>query len=216
MSTQLATSAPPVPSRITLAGDLTLVAGVLGAFAGAALAVWPREVPVEQFSYPLGTVSHVLFQLFFTVHHLGLLAGLLALGMLARPVATRLTRAGLGLAVVGMIFLTVMEAVVAFLGLGIALASPRGQLLGALYGVGSVMIGAGLVTAGVGLVRRPVLADLGRYLPLALGVWIFVPTLPALFAPMVWGRLAIIGWMVLFALLGVQLRRAAASRGFPA
>src|SRR5690606_27352656 len=42
-----------------------------------------------------------------------------------------------------------------------------------------------------------------------------VPMVPALFAPMVWGRLAIIGWMVLFALLGLQLGRAArdAARG---
>ena len=209
MSTQTVSSAPLVSSRTTLAGDLTLAAGVLGAVAGAALALWPREVSPDQFSYPLGTVSHVAFQLFFTVHHLGLLAGLLALGVLARPVATRVTRAGTGLAVAGMVLLTLMEAVVAVLGLGITADSARGQLLGSLYGVASLMIGAGLVTAGVGLVRRPVFPGSGRYLPLALGVWVFVPMVPALFAPMVWGRLAIIGWMVLFALLGLQLRRAA-------
>ncbi|SOC53746.1 hypothetical protein [Ornithinimicrobium cerasi] len=215
MSTQIVSSAPLVSSRTALAGDLTLAAGVLGAVAGAALALWPREVSPDQFSYPLGTVSHVAFQLFFTVHHLGLLAGLLTLGVLARPVATRVTRAGTGLAVAGMVLLTVMEAAVAFLGLGITVDSARGQLLGSLYGVASLMIGAGLVAAGVGLVRRPVLPGLGRYLPLALGVWVFVPMVPALFAPMVWGRLAIIGWMVLFALLGMQLRRVArdAARG---
>ena len=215
MSTQTVSSAPLVSSRTALAGDLTLAAGVLGAVAGAALALWPREVSPDQFSYPLGTVSHVAFQLFFTVHHLGLLAGLLALGVLARPVATRVTRAGTGLAVAGMVLLTLMEAVVAVLGLGITADSSRGQLLGSLYGVASLMIGAGLVTAGVGLVRRPVLPGSGRYLPLALGVWVFVPMVPALFAPMVGGRLAIIGWMVLFALLGLQLRRAArdAARG---
>ena len=209
MSTQTVSSAPLVSSRTALAGDLTLAAGVLGAVAGAALTLWPREVSPDQFSYPLGTVSHVAFQLFFTVHHLGLLAGLLALGVLARPVATRVTRAGTALAVAGMVLLTLMEAVVAFLGLGITADSARGQLLGSLYGVASLMIGAGLVTAGVGLVRRPVFPGSGRYLPLALGVWVFVPMVPALFAPMVWGRLAIIGWMVLFALLGLQLRRAA-------
>lgn len=209
MSTQTVSLTPLVSSRTALAGDLTLAAGVLGAVAGAALALWPREVSPDRFSYPLGTVSHVSFQLFFTVHHLGLLAGLLALGALARPVATRVTRAGTGLAVAGMVLLTVMEAVVAVLGLGITADSARGQLLGSLYGVASLMIGAGLVTAGVGLVRRPVFPGSGRYLPLALGVWVFVPMVPALFAPTVWGRLAIIGWMVLFALLGLQLRRAA-------
>lgn len=208
MSTHVTRSAPPASSRISLAGDLTLVAGVLGAVAGVALAMWPREVAHDQFSYPLGPVSHVAFQLFFTVHHLGLLVGILALGWLARPVATRVTRAGIGLAVAGMVALTAMEAAVAFLAVGITAASARGAVLGSLYGVASVMIGVGLVMAGVGLARRPVFAGPSRCLPLALGAWVFVPMLPALFAPMVWGRLAIIGWMVLFAVLGLQLRRA--------
>lgn len=192
------------------AGTITIVAGVLGALAGAALAVWPREVAQDQFSYPLGETSHVAFQLFFTVHHIGLLAGLVALGAAARPVATRATRAGVGLAVAGMVGLTVMEAVVAFVGLGITVTSPRGQLLGSLYGVASMAIGLGLVTAGVGLARRPVFDGRGRWVVLALGVWVFVPMTPALFAPMVWGRIAIIGWMLLFTALGWELRRSAA------
>lgn len=193
--------------RVLLAGTLTIAAGLTGVLAGAALAVWPREVSADQFSYPLGPTSHVAFQLFFAVHHLGLLAGLVALAAVARPVASRATRSGMVLAVVGMVGLTVMEAAVAFLGVGITVDSSRGQLLGSLYGVASMMIGLGLVVAGVGLARRPVFAGSSRWLPLALGVWVFVPMTPALFAPMVWGRLAIIGWMLLFAVLGLQLRR---------
>lgn len=185
-----------------------LAAGLLGAAAGAALAVWPREVTSDQFSYPLGATSHVAFQLLFTVQHLGLLAGILALSALARLGAGRATRAGLGAAVTGLVGLTVTEAVVAFLGLGITVTSARGAVLGSLYGLTSVTIGVGLVVAGAGLVRRPVLAGRGRFLPLALGVWVFLPLLPALAAPMVWGRLALIGWMLLFADLGLQLRRA--------
>ncbi len=196
-------SAPPAAR----AGTITTVAGVLGALAGAALAVWPREVAQDQFSYPLGETSHVAFQLFFTVHHIGLLAGLVALTVVARPVATLATRGGLGLAIAGMVGLTVMEAVVSFLGFGITVTSARGQLLGSLYGVASMTIGLGLVMAGVGLVRRPVFEGRGRWVVLALGVWVFVPMTPALFAPMVWGRLAIIGWMLLFAALGWELRR---------
>lgn len=202
-------------SALSRAGALTLAAGITGAVAGAALAVWPREVGPEQFSYPLGRTSHLAFQLFFTVHHLGLVAGLLGLGLLARPVATRATHAGLGLAVAGMVGLTAMEAVVAFVGVGITVDSSRGQLLGSLYGVASMMIGLGLMVAGVGLARRPVFPGRARWLPLALGVWVFVPMTPALFAPMVWGRLAIIGWMLLFAALGVALRRAAHDPGRP-
>ena len=196
-------------SRTSLAGTLSLAAGVTGALAGAALAVWPREVAPEQFSYPLGPTSHVAFQLFFAVHHLGLLAGLLALGSVARPVTGRATRAGMAVAVAGMVGLTVMEAVVAFTGVGITVDSARGQLLGSLYGVASVLVGAGLVVAGAQIARRPVFSGSARWLPLALGVWVFVPMTPALFAPMVWGRLAIIGWMLLFAVLGLRLRRVA-------
>lgn len=203
------TPTTPVTSesrRVYIAGTLTLVAGLLGAAAGVALAVWPREVSPEQFSYPLGSTWHVAFQLFFTIHHLGLLAGILALGWLAAPSATRATRVGLTLAAAGMVGLTVMEAVVAWGGLGITIDSARGQLLGSLYGVASMMIGVGLVVAGVGLARRPVFPGRARWLPLAIGVWVFVPMLPALFAPMEWGRLAIIGWMLLFAALGQKLR----------
>lgn len=206
MSTQITASEPRTSflTRALLAGDLTLAAGVLGAVAGVALAVWPREVAPDQFSYPLGTASFVAFQLFFAVHHLGLLVGILALGSLNRMVATR---AGIGLAAAGMLALIAMEAAVAFLGLGITATSERGQVLGALYGVASLMIGVGLIVAGVGLARQRVFDGIWRYLPLALGVWVFVPMVPALFAPMVWGRLAIVRWMVLFAVLGMQLRR---------
>lgn len=128
--------------------------------------------------------------------------------------ARRVTIAGTltlvaGLLAAGMVGLTVMEAVVTWAGLGITLDSARGQLLGTLYGVVTVMIGAGLVIAGVGLARRPVFAGSARWLPLALGVWVFVPLIPALFAPMVMGRLALIGWMILFAALGLQLMNAA-------
>jgi hypothetical protein len=44
--------------------------------------------------------------------------------------------------------------------------------------------------------------------PLALGVYVFVPLLPAIFGPMVLGRIAIGVWMLLFGALGVALTRA--------
>lgn len=214
MTTTTAGSTPATTdraARISRGGTLLVAAGVTGALAGAAVAVWPREVAADQFSYPFGPTAHVAFQLFFTVHHLGLVAGLLALGWLARGSATRSVRVGLALAVAGLVGLTVMEAVTAFTGLGITVDSDRGQLLGTLYGVVSMATGLGLVVAGVGLARRPVLPGRGRWLPLVLGIWVFVPLTPALIAPMVWGRLAIIGWMLLFADLGLHLRRAAAA-----
>lgn len=169
--------------------------------------MWPRETIPEVYTYPLGDASHVAFQSFFAVHHLGLVAGIAALGVAARDTG-RVVRGGTVTALPGLVLLTAMEAVVAWAGLGIATDSDRAGTLGAGYGVASLLTGVGLVVAGIGLARRPVLPGSGRWLPLAIGVWVFVPMMPALFAPMVWGRLPIIGWMLLFAWLGLHLRRA--------
>jgi hypothetical protein len=70
------------------------------------------------------------------------------------------------------------------------------------------LIGLGLVLAGVGLARRPVLPGWGRWVTLALGVYVFVPMFPAVFGPMVLGRIAIGVWFLMFAALGVALMRA--------
>jgi hypothetical protein len=75
------------------------------------------------------------------------------------------------------------------------------------YGLATVAIGVGLVAAGVAVLRARVWSGRHRFVPLALGVWVFVPMLPALLAPFVAARLAITGWMLLFALLGVALVR---------
>lgn len=212
MTTTSVSAATATPtSYVRTGGTLLVLAGITGAVAGAALAVWPRETTPDQFTYPLGSATHVAFQVFFTVHHLGLVAGILALARVAHA-SGRAVRSGLVVALVGMVGLTLMEAVTAWAGLGITVDSDRGGMLGAGYGLASLLIGLGLVVAGVGLQRRPVLPRSGRWLPLALGVWVFVPMLPALFAPMVWGRLAIIGWMLLFAALGLHLRRAGDDR----
>jgi hypothetical protein len=68
-----------------------------------------------------------------------------------------------------------------------------------------VAIGLGLVVAGIGLARRPVLPGAGRWLVLAMGGYVFVVMFPAVFGPMVAGRLAIGVWMLMFAVLGMAL-----------
>jgi hypothetical protein len=50
-----------------------------------------------------------------------------------------------------------------------------------------------------------------RWLPLTLGVWVFVPMMPALVAGYLPARLAITAWMLLYAALGwVLVQREAA------
>ena len=51
-----------------------------------------------------------------------------------------------------------------------------------------------------------------RWLPLILGSYVFVPLLPAVFAPYVWGRIAISVWMLQFAGLGWMLIRPSSDR----
>jgi hypothetical protein len=80
--------------------------------------------------------------------------------------------------------------------------SPDANAVDNAYGIPMVLIGIGLVLAGI----KPVLSS-GRWMPLVLGVYVFVPLFPAVFGPMVLGRLAIGVWMLLFAVLGVALIR---------
>jgi len=72
-----------------------------------------------------------------------------------------------------------------------------------LYGVGAVLVAAA------------VLPGWGRWVPLVLGAYVFVPLFPAVFGPMVLGRIAIGVWLLLFAALGVALVRAAQEEARP-
>jgi hypothetical protein len=74
--------------------------------------------------------------------------------------------------------------------------------IGAIYGVVSIIIGAGLVGLGVTARRSGVLAGWRHWVPLALGVWVFVPMLPGIAISFLVARLTIVGWMLLFAALG--------------
>jgi hypothetical protein len=67
---------------------------------------------------------------------------------------------------------------------------------GAAYGLTSYAIGLFLILGAI----RPV-----RPLPLALGIYVFVPMTPAIVAGFVLEQLVIAGWMAGFALLGWKL-----------
>ena len=81
--------------------------------------------------------------------------------------------------------------------------SPRTDVLDVLYGVASIAIGVGLLLVGVAVRRQGAWLGWRRWVPLALGVWVFVPMTPAIMAGFVPARLAITGWMLLFAALAV-------------
>lgn len=184
-------------------GRLCLWAGALGVASGVFLAVVPPAVVEDRYSYPLTAVGFVLIQCWFVVQHLGLAVGLVGL---RRSAAVGGRRVGVTAAIVGMGILTATELAA----IGAARSTypgPGTDLLDALYGISSVAIGIGLVGAGIAVLRTDIWRGWRRWLPLALGVYVFVPMFPAMFGGFVTARLAISGWMLLFALLGWALTR---------
>jgi hypothetical protein len=86
-----------------------------------------------------------------------------------------------------------------------SMTTARVGVLGAMYGIVSILLGAALVAEGIAVVRAGVWQGWKRWVPLALGVWVFVPMLPALALSFTGARFAIAGWMLLFATLGWAL-----------
>lgn len=197
-------------------GWLCLVAGVLGAASGIFLIVVVPAVADDHFSYPFAPGGFTAIQLFFFIQHLGLLAGLYGLWQSGAAGSRLVGKLGTWGAIVSMALLTVTE-LIAIAGARSAYPSPRTDTIEGLYGITSMLIGATLVIAGIPVIRAGLWRGWRRYLPLALGVYVFVPLTPALFGSFTLGRIGIGVWMLGFAVLGWALittaRDAAASSG---
>ena len=202
----------PAPQKVSTYGWLCLAAGLLGAVSGIYLAAVSPVVGDDQWSYPLSPTGFTWIQIWFVIQHVGLILGLLAVWSAGVVGRSGLARSGHVLAVGGMVGLTLTEAV--------AIAARHDDMdttlvavLGAVYGVVSVASGIGLVLEGVAARREGVWDGWRGWLLLALGVWVFVPMIPALALSFLGARLAITGWMLLFAALGWALIRPSSSRG---
>jgi hypothetical protein len=193
--------------RLRTLGLVTVVASLIGAACAVVIIAWPPQVSEDWYSYPFDATGYAVAQSFFAVHHLGMFAGLVGLAGLAWPRASRATKAGLIIATLGMVALTACE-LFAITAAKAQVGTPTADAVDNSYSIPMTLIGIGLVLAGVGLARRPVLPGWGRWVTLALGVYVFVPMFPAVFGPMVLGRIAIGVWLLMFAALGVALMRA--------
>jgi hypothetical protein len=196
---------------IRRAGAVCLVAALAGAAGGIYLAAMDPDVSTDRFSYPQGGGEFATIQVFFVVQHLGLLLGLLALARTSAVPRTRLGLVGTYGAAVAMAALAVMEAV-AIAARDVDVDSTTASVVGAGYGVVSTTLGVTLVAAGIAIVRAGVWQGWPRWVVLAMGVWVFFPMFPALATMTDGARLAIAGWMVLFAALGAALMRDASPR----
>ena len=193
------------PSRsVAQLGWICLAAGLVGMAAAVFLILVDPAVSEDRYSYPLTPGGFAAIQVFFFVHHFGLLAGLYGLWRSGAVGASRLGRWGSWGAIAGMGLLTVTE-LVAIAGADSAWPSARTDMIDRLYGVSSVLLGVTLVMAGIAVLRAGQWQGWRRLLPLLLGVYVFVPMTPALFGSFVLARLVIGGWMLGFALLGWAL-----------
>ena len=160
----------------------------------------------DQWSYPLTPTGFTWIQVWFAVQHAGLVLGLLAVWSAGVVGRSGLGRSGHVLAVGGMVGLTLTE-LAAIVARHDDMDTTRVAVLGAVYGVVSVAAGIGLVLEGVAAMREGVWEGWQRWLLLVTGVWVFVPMMPALAMSFFGARLAITGWMLLFAALGWALVR---------
>lgn len=189
---------------IRTAGLLCFWTALIGAASGVFLAFVEPAVPENQWSYPLDVTAFSAIQVWFALQHLGLLLGLLALQWTGAAGRSRTGRAGHFVAVASMLGFAATELAAISAAHDTKDSAAVGQL-GATYGVFSILLGAALVMVGIAVVRAGVWQDWSRWIPLALGVWVFVPMLPALALSFTGARFAIAGWMLLFAALGWAL-----------
>lgn len=191
-------------SKVLTLGWICLAAGLLGAASGIYLAAVSPAVTDDQWSYPLTPTGFTWIQIWFAVHHVGLVLGLLAVWSAGVVGRSGLGRLGHVLAVGGMVGLTLAE-LAAIAARHDAMDTSRVAALNAVYGVVSIAAGVGLVLEGIAAKREGVWVGWQRWLLLVTGVWVFVPMMPALALSFLGARLAITGWMLLFAAIGWAL-----------
>jgi hypothetical protein len=207
------TASNTVTAQATYEDDLTrrgrwcIAAALVGIGQGAALLAWPHQVDTGRFSFPQSTSWYLVAQATFFLQHLPLIAAVGTLAALPAVRREKLAHRALVAATTGLGLLALME-LLAMSAATTANDSTLGTVIGSLYSVPVLTSGVGLLLAGVVLLRRH---TLGRRLPwtlLALGIFVFVGLVPAIATDsFVGGRLAIMAWMALFALLGWAMQR---------
>jgi hypothetical protein len=188
------------------AGAVCMCAGLLGAASGVYLAAAPPQVSADVYSYPLEVAPFAAIQVFFAIQHLALALGLVGVRQARALGAGRRGAWAIWTAVAGMVLLAVVE-LIAITAADERHPSPRTDVLDGLYGISTILIGIGLVVAGVAVLRADRWTGWQRVLLLVTGAYVFVPMIPAIMGPFVLARLAIAGWMLLFAALGWALLR---------
>jgi hypothetical protein len=186
-------------------GYVGIAAGVLGALSAVVLLAWPPQTAPGPVRYPFTAGGFQVAQAWFFVQHWGLVAVLAGLAGSGAAGRGRIARGGLWVALAGTVALAGCELLaISYKDADFKVANAG--LMGTAYGISSSAIGAGMVLAGVGILRSRRWTGWHRWIPLAIGVAEFAILTPTLFLGFVAARIGIGSWMLLFALLGWSLR----------
>lgn len=191
-------------TAIRRCGLVCLVTGLLGGAMAVLLLAWPTDVDEEMLRYPFSESGFLAMQAVFAVHHLGLVAGALALAASGVVGTGRVPRAGAWLLVAGTVLLTGAELLTMRYAAWTSDEANAG-LMGAAYGVSCTMIGLGAIVAGVGVLRTRAWTGWHAWTPMVIGVAQFVMLTPGMFGGFVIARVVIGVWMLMFGALGWSL-----------
>jgi hypothetical protein len=198
---------PTVATGLRRRGRWCLVTALVGFAQGAVVLAWPHQVGDARYSFPFTASWYVVAQATFFLQHIPLA---LAVGALAAAPAVRREKwayRGLVVASTGLGLLALLE-LIAMSAANAANNSTLGTTIDSLYGVPVLLAGGGMLVAGIVLLRRDVLDRRLSWTLAALGGFVFVGLTPAISTDsFVGGRVAIMGWMALFAVLGWLLQR---------
>ena len=206
LAASLSETTAPVPAvrndvRTRQLGLVCFVGGLAGIVSAIVMLAVPPMVGPDRFSYPFDPTWHIVAETFFALQHLTMLAGVVGLARLLRDRLSRSLRIGLLLTGLGVVITVVCE-VLAITAAWEPLDSPWAAAVGSSYGIAMLLMGVGLLLTGAVIARRQLLGGWARWITLVTGGYVFVVLFPAVFGPMVAGRLAIGAWLVLWGGIG--------------
>lgn len=163
---------------------------VVGAAVTVAVSIFAMAVP----GYGLRGEPKIWYSVLLAVLHVGQVTAAVALARSGLAGTGRLARGGLALWITGAVAYIAGELLY-------LVNVPTSEIA---FQIGSLASGIGLVLAGIAVLRTGEWPGPGRFLPLVLGVYVFVVLVPVLIATSA-GLLALGGWYVLWLLFGLAL-----------
>jgi hypothetical protein len=154
---------------LSRAGLIGLATGLLGALGALVMLLWPPQVREELVSYPFTTAGFYVAQVWFFIHHFGLVLVLVALALSGAVGKSSFARVGAWAAVIGMVALTLCE-LLAMRYADWLTATANATLMGTCYGISVTVIGLGMLAAGIGVLRAGAWHGWPRWTPLAIGL----------------------------------------------